>query len=81
MTVVQVLLINVLTDGLPAVALTRDAPSPQTMRRAPERGSHIFPPRAWVALALIAALVGLAALAAFRPDGAMGTATVKRWRS
>jgi P-type Ca2+ transporter type 2C len=65
MTVVQVLLINVLTDGLPAVALTRDSPSPQTMRRPPERGSQLFPPRAWAALALIGALVGLAALAGF----------------
>ena len=65
MTVVQVLLINVLTDGLPAVALTRDPPSPLTMRRPPERGSQLFPPRAWAALALIGVLVGLAALAAF----------------
>ena len=29
MTVVQVLVINVLTDGLPAVALTRDPPAPR----------------------------------------------------
>ena len=65
MTVVQVLLINVLTDGLPAVALTRDPPSPLTMQRPPERGTRLFPPRAWGALALIGALVGLAALAAF----------------
>ena len=65
MTVVQVLVINVLTDGLPAVALTRDPPSPQTMRRPPERGSRLFTPRAWATLVLIGALVGLAALAAF----------------
>jgi len=65
MTVVQVLLINVLTDGLPAVALTRDPPSPLTMRRPPDRGAHLFPARAWGALALIGVLVGLAALAAF----------------
>jgi Ca2+-transporting ATPase len=65
MTVVQVLLINVLTDGLPAVALTRDPPSPLTMRRPPDRGAHLFPPRAWAALAVIGVLVGLAALAAF----------------
>jgi magnesium-transporting ATPase (P-type) len=65
MTVVQVLLVNVLTDGLPAVALTRDPAAPDTMRRAPERGDRLFPPRAWGALAAIGILVGLAALAAF----------------
>lgn len=72
MTVVQVLLVNVLTDGLPAVALTRDPAAPGTMRRAPERGHRLFPPRAWGALAAIGILVGLAALLAFlvgRSDG------------
>lgn len=65
MTVVQVLLVNVLTDGLPAIALTRDPPAPQTMRRGPERGDRLFPPRAWGALAMIGALVGAAAFSAF----------------
>ncbi|HSF61374.1 MAG TPA: cation-transporting P-type ATPase [Gaiellaceae bacterium] len=65
MTVVQVLLVNVLTDGLPAIALTRDPPSPQTMRRGPERSDRLFPPRAWAALAMIGGLVGAAALVAF----------------
>ncbi|MEX2613498.1 MAG: cation-transporting P-type ATPase [Gaiellaceae bacterium] len=65
MTVVQVLLVNVLTDGLPAVALTRDSAAPDTMRRAPERGDRLFSLRAWGALAAIGILVGIAALAAF----------------
>jgi Ca2+-transporting ATPase len=65
MTVVQVLLVNVLTDGLPAIALTRDPASPQTMARGPERGDRLFAPRAWGALALIGALVGTSAFAAF----------------
>ena len=72
MTVVQVLVINVLTDGLPAVALTRDPPSPLTMQRPPDRSGYLFPRRAWGALALIGMLVGSAALAAFllgRSDG------------
>jgi calcium-translocating P-type ATPase len=65
MTVVQVLLINVLTDGLPAVALARDPASPATMRRPPERGSRLFPPRAWAALCGIGAVIGLVAWTAF----------------
>ena len=65
MTVVQVLLVNILTDGLPAVALTRDPASPQTMRRGPERGDRLFEPRAWAALAAIGVLVGAAALVGF----------------
>ncbi|HUP31623.1 MAG TPA: cation-transporting P-type ATPase [Gaiellaceae bacterium] len=62
MTVVQVLLVNVLTDGLPAVALTRDPGSDMTMRRAPERGDRLFSRPVWGALALVG---GFAALAAF----------------
>ena len=65
MTVVQVLLVNILTDGLPAIALTRDPAAPDTMRRPPERGDRLFPPRAWGALAAVGVLVGVAALAAF----------------
>jgi len=65
MTVVQVLLVNVLTDGLPAVALTRDPAAADTMRRPPERGNRLFPPRAWGALAAVGVVVGLAALVAF----------------
>ena len=65
MTVVQVLLINVLTDGLPAVALTRDPPDPLIMRRPPERRARLFPTSAWAALVLVGGLVALVALAAF----------------
>ena len=65
MTVVQVLIVNLLTDGLPAIALTRDPASPRTMERGPERGDRLFPPRAWAALGLIGALVGTVALVAF----------------
>ena len=69
MTVVQVLLVNILTDGLPAIALARDPAAPDTMRRAPERGDRLFPPRAWGALAAVGSLVGLAALGAFLAGG------------
>ncbi len=72
MTVVQVLLINVLTDGLPAVALTQDPASPHTMQRPPDRSHRLFPNAVWGVLGAIGLLVGLAALAAFlagRTDG------------
>ena len=72
MTVIQVLIVNVLTDGLPAVALARDPADAESMRRGPERGDRLFTSRAWAALAAIGAAVGIAALAAFlvgRDDG------------
>jgi P-type Ca2+ transporter type 2C len=72
MTVVQVLLVNILTDGLPAIALTRDQAAADTMRRGPERGDRLFPPAGWAALAAIGAAVGLAALGAFVLGGSDG---------
>jgi P-type Ca2+ transporter type 2C len=65
MTVVQVLVVNVLTDGLPAVALARDRPDPGVMRRPPERGSRLFGTESWIALGLVGAVVGAASVAAF----------------
>jgi P-type Ca2+ transporter type 2C len=65
MTVVQVLLVNVLTDGLPAVALARDPASLNTMSRSPERSTRLFPTIDWGALAAVGLLVGLAGLSAF----------------
>jgi Ca2+-transporting ATPase len=72
MTVVQVLLVNLLTDGLPAIALTRDPAGSDTMKRGPDRGDALFPRLAWAALAAIGAVMGLAALAAFLLGGADG---------
>jgi Ca2+-transporting ATPase len=65
MTVVQVLLVNVLTDGLPAVALARDPASPGAMSRPPDRSTRLFPRLDWIALGFVGTLVGLVALAAF----------------
>ena len=53
-TIVQVLTINLLTDGLPALALTRDALAPETMRRPPDGGHAILTPGAAEMLALVA---------------------------
>jgi Ca2+-transporting ATPase len=65
LTVVQVLAVNLLTDGLPAVALSRDPESPDAMTRGPLRGDRLFAPRLWAALLGIGMLVGLAATLAF----------------
>ena len=65
MTVIQVLLVNVLTDGLPAVALAFDLPAPDLMRRPPERGHALFGRAGKTALALVGLAVGAAALVAF----------------
>ena len=65
MTVVQVLTINLLTDGLPAVALSRDLASPGTMRRRPRGHGTLFPRQLQLALGVAGIAVGLAATAAY----------------
>jgi P-type Ca2+ transporter type 2C len=65
MAVVQVLTVNVLTDGLPAVALARDAAAPDAMSRSPRRRGELVRSRTAAALAGVGVLVGLAGLAAY----------------
>jgi Ca2+-transporting ATPase len=72
LTVVQVLAVNLLTDGPPAIALARD---PAGSHARPERG-RLFGRGYAVALVVMGLLVGLAALVAFlvvrelRPEAA-----------
>ena len=72
MTVVQVLLVNVLTDGLPAVALSRDPASETAMERGPHSRRKLFDRPEWLLLAGLGALVGGAALVAFLAGRSMG---------
>jgi P-type Ca2+ transporter type 2C len=65
LAVIQVLLVNLLTDGLPALALARDPASALTMATPPRRGDQLFDRRLWLALAVIGSLVGASATAAY----------------
>ena len=65
LAVVQVLLVNLVTDGLPALALGQDPASAETMRSGPRRGTRLFDHRQWLALGCIGLLVGSVTFAAF----------------
>jgi calcium-translocating P-type ATPase len=64
MTVVQVLTVNLLTDGLPAVALARDPAAPDAMRPR-SRSDALFSRELKLALGLAGLAVGVAATAAY----------------
>jgi Ca2+-transporting ATPase len=84
MTVVQVLTVNLLTDGLPAIALTRDPASPLTMLRPPTPLGTLFGREQSLLLAAAGVTVGAAATVAYlvgrelEPDAAqtMAFATI-----
>jgi Ca2+-transporting ATPase len=65
LAVIQILLVNLVTDGLPAVALARDPASARTMSSPPRVGKELFDAKTWRSLLWIGALVGLVTLAAF----------------
>jgi Ca2+-transporting ATPase len=72
LSVVQVLLVNLVTDGLPAVALAQDPADPSTMRSPPRRSARLFDRRLRYALALIGVAVGGVTLASFGIGRALG---------
>ena len=77
MTVVQVLTVNILTDGLPAIALARDPASAETMSLGPRPQAALIPRPLAGALGGIGLLVGLAGLAAYLIGRATDPATAQ----
>ncbi len=61
---VQLLWINLVTDGLPALALGLDPPAPDTMDAPPERDRDILGPSRLARLGVFGVVLGGAALAA-----------------
>jgi Ca2+-transporting ATPase len=65
MTVVQVLTVNLVTDGLPAIALARDPVSIGTMQRKPRPPGRLFGRELELALIAAGVTIGLAATTAY----------------
>jgi Ca2+-transporting ATPase len=65
LVVIQVLIVNLVTDGLPALALANDPSGPETMMTPPRTGGQLFDRLVWRNLLLIGTLVGGATFAAY----------------
>jgi Ca2+-transporting ATPase len=65
LTVVQVLAVNILTDGLPAIALSRDPARADVLVGAPRASGQLLSRARWLALSGLGLAVGLATLAAY----------------
>jgi magnesium-transporting ATPase (P-type) len=65
-------MVNLVTDGLPALAFARDPAGAGTMTSPPRGGAHLFEPPMWLGLAAIGALVGASTLAAFGAGRLLG---------
>src|SRR5690606_31156990 len=66
----HILLINLVTDGAPALALGVDPADKDVMRRGPSRGSHIFTPGRVRRILYQGAAFGAVTLVAFQLGGA-----------
>lgn len=66
LTPIQILFVNLATDGLPAIALGVDPPDKDIMRQAPrEKGEGIFARGLWSKITVRGVLIGVCTLLAF----------------
>jgi Ca2+-transporting ATPase len=72
LAVIQILIVNLLTDGLPALALARDPAGPETMSSPPRHGSELFDGRTWLKLLWIGVLVGTTTFVSYAIGRALG---------
>jgi calcium-translocating P-type ATPase len=72
LAVIQVLIVNLVTDGLPALALAADPANPRTMTTLPRRGTRLLDTPTWIVLALIGVLVGGVTAGSFFAGRAFG---------
>jgi calcium-translocating P-type ATPase len=77
MTVVQVLVVNLVTDGLPALGLARDRAHPDLLRRRPTRSADVFGRPLLRALLVGGTAVGFAGLAAYGIGNGSGQETAR----
>jgi Ca2+-transporting ATPase len=71
---VQVLLVNVVTDGLPAIALARDPVSIGLLPRGPTPIGNLLPRVVWLGLGIVGVILGVIALIAYEIGGGDGGA-------
>ncbi len=72
LAVIQILIVNLVTDGLPALALARDPASAETMTSPPRTSAALFDRGVWRTLLWIGVLVGGTTFAAFAVGRGLG---------
>jgi Ca2+-transporting ATPase len=81
LTAIQILWINLVTDGLPALALGMEPPEPDVMRRPPRPADKpVITPRHAASILLHGSLIATAGIAAYLIAGRTGEASIEHVR-